>query len=124
VLLTWLVLFVLRARACARVGSLLSNRFSVPGSDSENGRTRLRNQSHERSDSAFTLVVQSTGGTFDPGAVEAAAERGARALADGKTGPAAGEPPECRGVIRMWPPRSQSSTMGIRGDCTVPDPGL
>jgi RND superfamily putative drug exporter len=86
VLWAWLVLFVAGAAASSNVGSLLSNRFSVPGSDSETGRTLLRKQFHERSDGAFTLVVQSTGGTLTPGVAEAAARRGARVLPDGKAG--------------------------------------
>jgi trehalose monomycolate/heme transporter len=87
VLLTWIVLFVLGGAAASNLGSLLSNRFSVPGSDSERGLTLLRDKFHERSDGAFTLVVQPTGGTVDPLAVEAAAQRGATALTDGKAGP-------------------------------------
>jgi uncharacterized membrane protein YdfJ with MMPL/SSD domain len=87
VLLTWLVLFVLGGAAASNVGSLLSNRFSVPGSDAERGLTILRTQFHERSDGAFTLVAQSTGGRVSPGAVAAAAQRGASALKNGKAGP-------------------------------------
>jgi len=87
VLLVWLVLFLLGGAATSNLSSLLSNRFSVPGSDAERGLTLLRDRFHERSDGAFTLVVQSTGGALDPAAVEAAAQRGASALAGGKAGP-------------------------------------
>jgi RND superfamily putative drug exporter len=87
VLLTWAVLFVLGVAAASNLGSLLSNRFSVPGSDSERGLNILRTRFHERSDGAFTVVVQSTGGTLDRATVEAAAQRGATALANGKAGP-------------------------------------
>ena len=62
VLVTWLVLFVLGVAAASNVGSLLSNRFSVPGSDAERGLTILRTRFHERSDGAFTLVVQAAPG--------------------------------------------------------------
>src|SRR5438094_7438682 len=84
VLLAWLVLFVLGGLAAANLGSLLSNRFSVPGADSERGLTLLRDRFHERSDGAFTLVVQATGRSLDPATVQAAAQRGASQLTSGK----------------------------------------
>jgi uncharacterized membrane protein YdfJ with MMPL/SSD domain len=62
VLLVWLCLFVAGAAGAAKVGSLLSNQFSVPGSPSQNGLTLLRQKFSQRSDGAFTLVVQSRGG--------------------------------------------------------------
>jgi len=87
VMVTWLVLFVLGAAAATNVGSLLTNQFSVPGSDSQRGLDILRSRFHERSDGAFTLVAQSTGGRLNVTAVAAAARRGAAALTDGKAGP-------------------------------------
>jgi uncharacterized membrane protein YdfJ with MMPL/SSD domain len=89
VLVTWLVLFVFGLAAASNLGSLLSNRFSVPGSDAERGLTILRTRFHERSDGAFTLVVQpaSTGSRVSQAAVAAAARRGAATLANGKAGP-------------------------------------
>jgi len=87
VLVTWLVLFVLGGFGVSKVGSLLSNRFSVPGADSERGLNILRDRFHERSDGAFTLVAQPSGGTLDAAAVEAAAQRGATAVTGGKAGP-------------------------------------
>jgi uncharacterized membrane protein YdfJ with MMPL/SSD domain len=89
VLVSWLVLFVLGAAAAANVGSLLSNRFSVPGSDAEKGLTILRTRFHERSDGAFTIVVKpaAAGGRISAPAVAAAAQRGAGALKNGRPGP-------------------------------------
>ncbi len=88
VLLAWFVLFVLGVAAASNVGSLLSNQFSVPGSDSQKGLTLLRDKFHERSDGAFTLVAQATAGSqLNPAAVAVAARRGATALANGKAGP-------------------------------------
>jgi RND superfamily putative drug exporter len=89
VLVSWAVLFVLGAAAASNVGSLLSNRFSVPGSDAEKGLTILRTRFHERSDGAFTLVVQpaAAGGRVSAVAVAAAAQRGAGALKNGRPGP-------------------------------------
>ncbi|MBV9472796.1 MAG: MMPL family transporter, partial [Solirubrobacterales bacterium] len=88
VLALWLALFVLGGVGAANVGSLLSNQFSVPGSPSQNGLTLLHDRFHERSDGAFTLVAQSTGGSLDMAAIEAAAQRGAAAVSGGKAGPA------------------------------------
>jgi RND superfamily putative drug exporter len=88
VLLTWLVLFVLGVAAATNLGSLLSNRFSVPGSDAERGYSILRTRFHERGDGAFTLVVQAGAvGRVDPQAVQSAAVRGARVLQGGRAGP-------------------------------------
>ena len=58
VLATWLVLFGLGVWATANLGKLLTNRFSVPGSDAERGLAILRARFAERGDGAFTLVVQ------------------------------------------------------------------
>src|SRR5947209_13739514 len=87
VLLSWVVLFVLGGLAASNLGSLLSNRFSVPGSDAEQGLNVLRHHFHERNDGAFTLVAQPHGNAVDPAALAAAARRGASLLADGRAGP-------------------------------------
>ncbi len=54
----WLVLFVLGAAGAANLGGLLSNRFSVPGSESDRGLNILKDRMGDRSDGAFTLVVE------------------------------------------------------------------
>jgi uncharacterized membrane protein YdfJ with MMPL/SSD domain len=59
VLLAWLVLLVLGGYAASGLGSLLSNRFSVPGSDAERGIELLEEHLNERGDGAFTLVFRS-----------------------------------------------------------------
>jgi uncharacterized membrane protein YdfJ with MMPL/SSD domain len=87
VLAVWIVLFLLGGAAAANLSSLLSNRFSVPGSDAEKGLSILRSQFHERSDGAFTLVVESRGAPVSRIAVAAAAARGASVLKNGKAGP-------------------------------------
>ncbi|HEY6398956.1 MAG TPA: MMPL family transporter, partial [Solirubrobacteraceae bacterium] len=61
--------------------------FTVPGAESQRGLDVLRQHFHQRSDGAFTLVVQSTGGPLDRRAVQAAAQRGASQLADGRAAP-------------------------------------
>jgi len=87
VIATWLVLFLLGGYATANVGKLLTNRFSVPGSDAEKGLNVLRSRFHERGDGAFTLVVQSTGAAVAPAVAEAAAQRAATRIKHGKAGP-------------------------------------
>jgi RND superfamily putative drug exporter len=87
VLCTWLALFVFGGYAASKLGPLLSNQFTVPGSESQRGLDVLRARFHQRSDGAFTLVVQSTGGPLDPLVVEAAAQRGATQLANGRAAP-------------------------------------
>jgi len=82
----WLVLLVVGAAGAANLGDLLSNRFSVPGSDAERGLDILKDRMHERGDGAFTLVAQGTSGKPDPAAVQAAAQRGARAIQGGRAG--------------------------------------
>src|SRR5215213_9876780 len=88
ILLVWLVVFVLGGLGSANLGGLLSNRFSVPGSESEKGRDLLKDRMNDRSDGAFTLVA--TGVDSPPerrSALVAAARRGAAAVEGGKAGP-------------------------------------
>ena len=87
IIAAWIALFLVGGVAAAGLGDLLSNRFSVPGSDAERGLTLLKDHMHERSDGAFTLVVQGQGRPPDRGAVAAAAQRAARAIDGGRAGP-------------------------------------
>jgi RND superfamily putative drug exporter len=91
VLAAWLLLFVVAGWAASGLSDLLSNRFSVPGSDAEQGLDVLRKNFGERSDGAFTLVTRAADGNAgDPSfqrSVEAAARRGAARLKNGKAGP-------------------------------------
>ena len=74
----WLVVFLLGAAAASNLGSLLTNRFSVPGSDAERGLNITKQRFHERGQGAFTLVVVPKPGTtindpaFRTGAQQAA----------------------------------------------------
>jgi len=86
IIAAWIALFVVGGAAAANLGDLLSNRFSVPGSDAERGLELLKDHMNERSDGAFTLVVQGQGGPADRAAVAAAAQRGARAIEGGRAG--------------------------------------
>jgi uncharacterized membrane protein YdfJ with MMPL/SSD domain len=91
VLVAWLVLFVLGAVGASALGDLLSNRFSVPGSEAEKGRQILSKYMHEKGDGDFTLVVRTTrarGASPAFGAqVEAAARRAAGAVKGAKAAP-------------------------------------
>ena len=86
IIAAWIALFVVGGAAAANLGDLLSNRFSVPGSDAERGLTLLKDHMHERSDGAFTLVVQGQGAPPDRLAVAAAARRAADAIKGGSPG--------------------------------------
>ena len=86
IIAAWIALFLVGGVAAAGLGDLLSNRFSVPGSDAERGLTLLKDHMHERSDGAFTLVVQGQGRPPERGAVAAAARRAARAIEGGRAG--------------------------------------
>src|SRR5215208_6200416 len=58
IITAWIVLLILGGLGAANVGKLLSNRFSVPGSDAERGLDLLKERFNERGDGAFTLVLR------------------------------------------------------------------
>jgi len=92
----WLVLFVLGGLAAANLGGLLSNRFSVPGSESERGLNLIRDRMGDRSDGSFTLVATGVDTPADRAAIVAATQRAAGAVQGGKAGPLL---PAARGVV-------------------------
>src|SRR5919109_1521999 len=79
ILAIWFVLFVFGGFAAANLGGLLSNRFSVPGAESERGLELLQQRMGDRSDGAFTLVATGVDRPAERAAVEQAARRGATA---------------------------------------------
>jgi uncharacterized membrane protein YdfJ with MMPL/SSD domain len=88
VLLGWILALALGGAGAAKVGSLLSNTFNLPGSPAQRGLTLLHERFHERSDGAFTLVAEARpGGRLDVAALEAGARRGAAVLAHGHASP-------------------------------------
>ena len=89
VLAGWLVLLVIGGYGAANVGKLLSNRFSVPGSDAERGLDLLKDRFNERGDGAFTLVFQ----TDRPVARSPAFRRRAAATAQRAAGAVSGARP-------------------------------
>jgi RND superfamily putative drug exporter len=96
ILVAWLVLFVLGGYAAGHLGGLLTNRFSVPGADSERGLQLLKDRMGDRSDGAFTLVATGVDTPADRAAVAAAVRRGAAQVRGGKPGPLL---PAARGVV-------------------------
>jgi RND superfamily putative drug exporter len=92
VLFAWVVALVLGAAGMAGLSDLLTNRFSVPGSDAENGLGVVKDRFGERSDGSFTVVFRAEDGNArDPrfrAAADRAAERAAGVLPEGsKAGP-------------------------------------
>ena len=91
VIALWLVLLAVGGFAASNLGDLLSNRFSVPGSDAERGLDLVKDRFQERNDGTFTLVAK----TDRPVAasakvrrrVQRAAKRGAAAVPGARRGP-------------------------------------
>src|SRR5215217_4803183 len=82
VLGAWLVVLVAGGVASSGLNKLLSNEFSVPGTDSEDARTIMREQFGQRDDGSF-LVVFRARDSSDPATrarLKAALRRGARAV--------------------------------------------
>src|SRR3954453_1389163 len=58
ILVAWLAVLLVGGFAFMRLSSLLSNEFSVPGTDSERARVILQRHFGDRSDGAFTVVFR------------------------------------------------------------------
>jgi RND superfamily putative drug exporter len=90
VLIAWLAALVVAGYASSGLSDLLTNRFSVPGSDAEKGLDLLKEEFGERGDGGFTLVVEPRGANAtDPAlmrATQAAADRAAKEVEGGKAG--------------------------------------
>jgi len=90
VILGWIVVVVLAGAAVSGLGDLLTNRFSVPGSEAERGRDLMATYFHERGDGDFTLVGEASGGSAASPAFErklaAAAQRAASEIDGAKAG--------------------------------------
>ena len=91
IIVAWVVLLVAGGWGAANVGNLLTNRFSVPGSDAERGLDLLKDRFDERGDGAFTLVFQADRTVANSPAfrreAEAAAVKAAGAIDDAHAGP-------------------------------------
>src|SRR5919109_524171 len=87
ILAIWFVLFLFGGFAAANLAGLLSNRFSVPGAETERGLELLQRHMGDRSDAAFTLVATGADKPVERAAGEQAASRGATAVPGAKAGP-------------------------------------
>jgi uncharacterized membrane protein YdfJ with MMPL/SSD domain len=86
VLATWIVLFVAAGAASAGLSDLLTNRFVLPGSESEKAADILKDHFGQKPEGSFSVVVKGEPGTADSLVPEtrAAAMRAARELPTGR----------------------------------------
>src|SRR4051794_14812076 len=96
ILAVWVLLFALGAYGAANLGGLLTNRFSVPGAESERGLNLLKAHMHDRSDGAFTLVATNVRTAQGRAGVELLARRAAGVVGGAKAGPLL---PAAKGVV-------------------------
>ena len=89
VLGAWLAVLLAGGAASSGLSKLLSNEFTVPGTDSEEARTIMRERFGQRDDGSFLVVFRVPDST-DPatrGALRAALRRGATAVEGGRAQP-------------------------------------
>ena len=85
VLAGWLAVFFVSAVASSRLAGLLTNRFTLPGTDTRRAEVILEDQFGQRSTGSFTIVVQSAGNAHSlVPEVRAAAQRAAGELPTGR----------------------------------------
>jgi uncharacterized membrane protein YdfJ with MMPL/SSD domain len=87
VVLAWLVVIVAGGFASTRLSGLLSNTFTVPGTDSERARTILQDHFGDRSDGQFLVIFQLHGSQSSFAQLERTVQRAARAVPTGTPGP-------------------------------------
>ena len=78
VVATWLVLFVLGGWGASQLSALLTNRFTLPGTDTARAEKILHDHFHQRSTGTFLFVAKTRG---DAQSVVPALERAARRAA-------------------------------------------
>src|SRR5262245_44288741 len=85
ILVTWIALFVIGGWAASGLSSLLTNRFTLPGTDAGRAETILRDHFGQRSTGSFTIVARTNGAaaTIVP-ALRSAGERAAEKLPTGR----------------------------------------
>ncbi len=99
----WLVLagsllvFVVAGWASSQLGDLLTNRFTLPGTDTERAETILEDHFGQRTSGSFTLVVQTDGDTAS--LVPEVRSAAARAAAELPTSRVVGVQPVADGVL-------------------------
>ena len=81
VLVAWIVVLAVSGAASAGLSDLLTNRFTLPGTDTERAENILKEHFGQRSTGSFTLVVRADGRAQRlVQQVRAAAERASREL--------------------------------------------
>jgi uncharacterized membrane protein YdfJ with MMPL/SSD domain len=86
VLTTWIVLFVAAGAASSGLSDLLTNRFVLPGSESEKAADILKDHFGQKPEGSFSIVVQGAPGSADSlvPKTRQAAQRAAAELPTGK----------------------------------------
>src|SRR5438067_235786 len=85
ILAFWLVVLLAGGIATAKLSPLLSNTFTVPGTDSERARTILQDHFGDRSDGEFLIIYQVRNGTAGARLkLERSIRRAARAVPSGQ----------------------------------------
>src|SRR5215217_4501127 len=89
VLGAWLAVLLAGGAASSGLSKLLSNEFTVPGTDSEDARTIMREQFGQRDDGSFLVVfrVRDSADRATRAALRAALRRGATAVEGGRAQP-------------------------------------
>jgi len=88
ILAAWLVILLAGALATAKLSPLLSNTFTVPGTDSERARTILQDHFGDRSDGEFLVIYKVRNGSAGTGLkLERSIRRGAEAVPSGQATP-------------------------------------
>src|SRR5829696_4836377 len=119
VVAVWLVLFAAAGYASMGLSDLLTNRFVLPGAESERTGDVLEAHFGQKPEGAFTIVVQGAPGSAQKlvGATDAAARRGATALPTGKAvgaEPASDRVVTARIVSELQPADAKGHTGAIR----------
>src|ERR1051325_5697198 len=87
ILAAWLVILLAGGVATVKLPPLLSNAFTVPGTDSERARTILQDHFGDRSDGQFLVIFQLHGRRPPLAQLERAVRRAAPAAPTGTPGP-------------------------------------
>ena len=61
VLVAWIAIFAVGAAGASRLSALLTNRFTLPGTDTHRAELILRDHFGQRSTGSFTVVAQGSG---------------------------------------------------------------
>jgi RND superfamily putative drug exporter len=92
ILAFWLAVVLAGGYATTRVSALLSNTFTVPGTDSERVRTVLQRHFGDRSDGEFLVIYRMRGGNVGVTGLERSIRAGATAVPHGKATALQAEP--------------------------------